>query len=338
MILLKFDEIFKRTDVCCHLRNLNTTNMEKVIFDTNAYRYLVSNKEYDEIDKIIEKIKKKEKARNIESLISPIVAKELLAHVASKKDPHFDKCLKAIKALYLHSGDDNSYNQIASPELLIAKSFFNHTLPSKEETNKALIQIAFNLAKRPSDYVFKRFQRNLNLNREHVLDNENNFANTLLKFVKGLDPTAKGWRVFPDDPIKRKKALEYIRSSEVSLDIAAGYIVTVYSLLKSDGKNIKIDYGILFDMSVKFIKTFPEVIALYKVVFENLVNSEFNLMENSRSNFVWDIHLMFNVGDHSISGETLYFVTDDKAVIRTAIAENSKLRILTFDEYLEYIN
>ena len=94
----------------------------------------------------------------------------------------------------------------------------------------------------------------------------------------------------------------------------------------------------LFDMAISFVDMFPEVIALYKHVLENMVNSDFNLSQNSRANFVWDIHLMFNVGDHSISGKKLYFVTSDKAIIKTAIKNKGKYSILTYKEYFEYIN
>ena len=312
--------------------------MEKVIFDTNAYRYLVTDKSFDEIDKLIEKIKSKEQQRGLESLISPIVAKELLAHVADKNDPSFQKCLNAIKAMYLHNGNEESYRVIASPEMLIAKSFFNETIPAKEETNKALIQIAYHLAKKPSDYVFRKFQRNLNLNREHVLDSENNYAQTLRQFVKNADPSATGWKIFPEDQPKRQAVLANIRSINTSLDIAAGFISIVYQLLLASGKNVHITYEELYDMSQEFIKIFPEVIALYKFVLENLVNSDFNLLENNRSNFVWDTHLMFNIGNHSIGGDKLYFVTADKAIISTAIGQNAKYTILTYEEYLEYIN
>ena len=70
---------------------------------------------------------------------------------------------------------------------------------------------------------------------------------------------------------------------------------------------------------------------------ENLINSELNLYENSRSNFVWDIHLMFNVGKHLIGGSPIIFVTANKAMIRTALGENRKYSVLTFKEYLEYL-
>jgi hypothetical protein len=46
---------------------------------------------------------------------------------------------------------------------------------------------------------------------------------------------------------------------------------------------------------------------------------------------------MFNVGNHQIDGSKLYFVTDDKAIIRSAIKENAKYTILNYEEYLDYL-
>lgn len=312
--------------------------MEKVIFDTNAYRYLVTNCKFNEIDKLMEKIKNREKKRNIEALISPIVAKELLAHIANKKDPHFEKCLKAIKAMYLHSGNDENYKMLASPELLISKAFFNEVLDAKEETNKAIGQMLFHFSKNPSSYVFTKFQHNLNRNRDHIIDSENNFAIVMKQFVDIKDPLANGWQIFKDNEIKRKEVLKEIRSEEVSIQIAMGHIFTVYSLLVLSGKIPYMSNEELVKRAKSLVENYPEPIALYKVVMENMVNSEFNLFENSRANFVWDIHLMFNVGKHSIGNENLYFVTSDKAMIKAAIEENAKYTILTFDEYLDYLS
>ena len=87
--------------------------MEKVIFDTNGYRDLVAHKTDNQIEKILKRLKDRESKHNIESLISPIVTKELLAHLADKSDPSFDKCLKANRALYFHSGSEKSYRMLA---------------------------------------------------------------------------------------------------------------------------------------------------------------------------------------------------------------------------------
>ena len=226
---------------------------------------------------------------------------------------------------------------IASPELLISKAFFDKEIPAKIETNKALGQISYHLALNPSDYVFKKFQRNLNLNSEHVTQTEAEFANAMKQFVLVNDKSATGWRIFENDDVSRRKVLEGIRSEKASIEIAMGYLYLIYNLLLGSGQIQQMQMSELYDRAKIFIKIFPEPIALYKYVMENLTNSEFNLMENSRSNFVWDIHLMFNVGNNSIGQEKLHFVTSDKAIIRTAVAENAKYNIWTFDEYMELL-
>tara|TARA_R110002049_G_scaffold306078_1_gene503945 strand:+ start:5036 stop:5992 length:957 start_codon:yes stop_codon:yes gene_type:complete len=315
--------------------------MEKVIFDTNAYRYLAGNKTNKQLSKKIQKLKDRENKNGIESLLSPIVAKELLAHVSNKKDPSYSKCLRAIKAQYYHSGNDKTFTMIPTPELLISKSFFYEEISSKTETNNAIGQMIFHFAKSPTDYVYRKFQKNLNENTKHVKESEDLFAFELQSFLKKLDPNCVGWKAFNNDPKGRKKALTYLRSNECSKEIAMAYLYIVHALLIEEGKrkqqNDKVLYDELYEMSSKFIKVFPEPIALYKLVIENLINSDFNLFENSRSNFVWDIHLMFNVGQNTIGKSKTIFVTSDKAIIETALKTNTKNLVFTFEEYMEYL-
>lgn len=314
--------------------------MENVIFDTNAYRYLVQDKNYNDLDNYIEKIKSKERRLGIETLLSPIVAKELLAHVADKNDPAFDKCLKAIKAMYLHCSQDEgkTYRMLAGPEMLIAKSFFNKMLPRQEQSYQALVQIAFHLAKEPTNYIFTKFQKNLNLIKMHVLEAENVFANTMLSFIKHNDPDSVDWNIFKNDKSKRTKLLNKIRSEETSLELAGGYIAIVHKLLQQENIiTTSLDVNTLRDMSIEFVKFFPAYITLYKKVFENVINSDFNMFEDSRSNFLWDIQLMLNTGIKTINGNKLYFVSSDKA-ISDAVKNTDQYSILSFKEYLQYIN
>ncbi len=246
--------------------------MDKVIFDTNAYRYLVTNRNISEIEAIITKLKSKEKKNNIETLLSPIVGKELLAHVADKNDPSYEKCFKAAKAMYLHCSEKDKYNMMASPELLVSKAFFGKEIPSKIETNKAIGQILFHLATNYKPSTLRHLQRNLNLIRDHVLDAENNFAIQMKSFVNSVDPSATGWRIFEHDEIGRKRVLKHIRSHQTSLEIALGFLFIVYLLLLQSGEIKPYKPEELIKMSEEFVKVFPEPIALQKVVFENLVN------------------------------------------------------------------
>lgn len=315
--------------------------MEKVIFDSNAYRYLVTGKKYTEIEKLILRLKKKEEERNIESLLSSIVAKELLAHVANKKDKNFQKCMNAVKAMYLHcGGNKENFRIVASPELLIAKSFFNYEIQSKIETSNAIGQILYYMASNPTEHQFKQLQRNLNLNKKHVYETEKEFAYAMKDFVSTNNGNSNGWQIHPNDEAKRKKILKDIRSEESSINIALGFLVVTLEEIRSENPELvnSISKSQLLDIAKRFTETFKEPIILFKQVMENLVNSEFNLFENSRANFIWDIHLMFNVGDNRLNdGSTLYFVTSDKAMIKAAEKGNGKLNVLTFEEYMDYL-
>ena len=64
-----------------------------------------------------------------------------------------------------------------------------------------------------------------------------------------------------------------------------------------------------------------------------------NFDEKSRENFVWDIHLMFTVGDHIVSAtnSSLYLVTSDKEMRNAARKSNFLAKVFTYDEYIEFI-
>jgi hypothetical protein len=315
--------------------------MEKVIFDTNAYRYLVTGKKNKAVDALMKKVNHREKQNGIESLLNPIVAKELLAHIANKKDSSYSKCLLAIKALYFHSGNKSDYSMIPTPELLISKSFFNKVITRRVETNKAFGQMVFHFAKNPNKYVETKFQHKLNLNAQDVKNVEQGFAEEMEKFLGIIDPNRNGWKVFENDPIGRKKALENVRQKETSISIALGYLFITRGLLVLEGqleeKNQDELMVELRPMAEDFIKIFPEPIALYKSVMENMINSNFNLFEKSRTNFIWDIQMMFYVGQNSVQNSKMIFVTSDKAMIKSALGTNTNNIILSFNEYMEYL-
>ncbi len=314
--------------------------MEKVIFDTNAYRYLVTDKTDKEIEALIKKVNYREEKNNIESLLNPIVAKELLAHIANKNDTSFKKCLKAIKALYYHNGNDSEYSMIPTPELLISNIFFKRLPEKKVETNYAFGQMAYYFAKKPNKHAFNKFQRNLNLNATDVYQAERGFAEEMENYLKLIDPDKKGWKVFDENPKGRTKALSDIRN-QVAETFALGYLFIVRDLLEKEGKveeKSKDETIIeLKPMVPDFIKAFPEPIALYQLVLENMINSEFNLYEKNRGNFIWDIHMLFYAGQNSIQNSKIIFVTSDKAMIDTALGTNSNNTVLNFEEYMEYL-
>jgi len=311
--------------------------MAKVIFDTNGYRNLVAYKTFAEIDEYITLIKTKEKENDIQTMFSPIVAQELLAHLADKNDNAFDRCLRANKAMYLHNGDAQIANMFPMFEVLLAQIYFNDQPGKRLETYNAIAQISMHLAMNPSEATFAIFHDKLQTIKASVDLGEAGFIDGMFRFVKQTDPSATDWMPFRNDAAKRQKLLKGLRSDAASFEIAKGYVfMTHYTLIENGHTNLYTAEQIS-NFSKSVTEKFPEPIALFKTVIENLVNSDFPLDEASRANFIWDIALMFGVGKHSIGDDKLYFVTGDKAIIRAAIKQGSGTAVLTLEEYLEYI-
>lgn len=313
--------------------------MERVIFDTNGYRNLVKGLSFDEIDDVISELREKEKRNHIEASTSLVVVQELLAHVGSPyKGGLYTKSLNAMKAMYLHSFDSAGSRVLASPDSLVAQYIFNVTSNKKQTTALAFFEIVEGLSKSPDDITFQRFHDNLAKNRNFIRSAEQQYAQEFLDFLKSHDPTIEGWKVFENNPSEKRKLLDLIRSHEFSIALARLYCGAVFNYYSQEHPEMHIpneeDWKIRGE---KFVTNFPEFIALYKSVFENILNSDFNMFEKDRGNYWWDTLLMLNVGDHRIQNDKLYFVTNDNAILRTARINNGKNSIFTFEEYMEYL-
>lgn len=152
------------------------------------------------------------------------------------------------------------------------------------------------------------------------------------------EPDETNWQIYKKDKGKRKKLLNEIRSETTSVAIAAGFLTTTLIVLEQSGDIIQISESEILEMARHMITVFPEPVSLFKQVVENLVNSEFNISEDSRANFVWDIALMFCCGKNYIDGDKLYFVTADKAMINSAVKNNAGCSIYTLADYLTFLD
>ncbi|WP_312297006.1 hypothetical protein [Chryseobacterium sp.] len=313
--------------------------MERVVFDTNAYRYLIKDVSFDDLDDYMLEIRAKEKKNNLEASISPIVIQELLAHVAGRSGSSlFQKSLNAIKAMYLHCFDNGFSRMLARPEMLVAKYIFGLSSEKKVQTGNAFIEIVRELATSPTNETFERLADNLNKNKEFVENAEQLYADSFLKILKCYDPAMEDWIVFANDKGERKNLLKKIRSNEFSLFLARTYLEPVFNYYALEHSTlIRPDEVQWTFLCTKFVDNFPEYIALYKSVYENIINSQINMFENNRANFWWDTQLMLNVGEHKIENDKLYFVTSDKAMLKVGRENNANLSIFTFDEYMDYL-
>ncbi len=308
-----------------------------VIFDSNAYRNFVSGIPENELKDRVDKLIELEKQNDIISLMSPIVLSELMAHLADPSDTAYNKCKNAVKALYWHCGDEQEFRMLADPELILCKSFFDMTVQSREDSVLYAGQVASQIADDDSEANMEKFRPIFRQIRDHVYQAEINFATDIQAVIKEIDPDGSEWRLFELDDKKRKQFLDHLNTTTFEHQIGLGFALRAYLLLVEHNL-ITVDPNFdLVSRAKKIADLFKAAIELYKEVYRRIVNSEFNLFEKSRANFLWDIHLMFSIGDEKVKDCPLYFVTHDKAMLQAAEKVGHNLRVFTLTEYLEYL-
>ncbi|MBI2284519.1 MAG: hypothetical protein HYU71_12475 [Bacteroidetes bacterium] len=316
---------------------MDLSGKEIVIFDSNAYRHFTSGKPFSQVETDIKKVLELENDNNLISLINPIVLCELLAHLADPNDSAYDRCLKAVMALYLHNGDSKEFRTLVDPELMLCYSFFGKKIKSREDTVTGIGQIASAFAVNPTVDTTDQYKDKLEKIRDHVYQTEINFATDMQNAIRELDPSSTNWQIFANDPKKRGDYISYLRSETFPMHVGIGMMMRIYLLLVEHGLEIFDPSINLVPRAKQFAAQFNASIELYREVYMRLIGSDYNLFDNSRVNFIWDIHLMLSIGDQKIQNSQVNFVTHDKAILKAAEVTGHKYKILTLAEYLEYI-
>jgi hypothetical protein len=313
--------------------------MEIVIFDTNAYRNLASDKNFSDLEKDIENFKSIEQKEGITALMHPIVIKELLYHVAGEKDSMHNKAVDSLKAMFLHCGDTKQFSILADFDLQLSNFFYKTTDPSRVRIDLQLGEIVSTIALKPIETALEKYQYVLKQIRTQISETEFFFKAQLKEFIKKIDPEAEDWTVFADNPTKRRKALAYFNSNEIENEIAIGYISLMHENLLSQNLITQDSKEELLKKANEFKEIFKAPITLYKEVLKKFIQPNLNFDGRSRENFVWDIHLMFTIGDHVVSATNskIYLVTSDKEMKNAAAVSGFMTNTYTFPEYVEYI-
>lgn len=318
---------------------MDSQNKEIVIFDTNAYRYLTQGKSFDQVEKTIRKFKEKEAEKGIVALMNSIVVEELLAHVAEPSDSSHEICVNALKGLYLHCGNNESFSMFPDIDVLIAKLLFNYEMPERVEQQETLGHLAYLIAKEETSKVLRKFPHQFKQVKRHVNETEELFVSATKEMIKAYNKTECDSELFPDNPEMKKKIKDHINSTSVSMEIGLAWVFETIQRITNQPIPLTPEYIKSAQTKYsKFIEDFCAPIELWKEVLRRHIYSDFNMSNNNRANFVWDIHLMFSVTKLSMQGSKVYFVTADKAILNAAEKCGLNLSILTFDEYIEYLN
>lgn len=132
------------------------------------------------------------------------LAQELLAHLADPDDSSYEKCLKANKALFLHSGTKENCPVFPSFEILLAQLYFKKVPETRVETCQAILQISYQLATNPVPETFSILNNNLQKLKAQVDIGEQGFIDEMYNMVRRYEPNDTNWQIFKNDKTKRK--------------------------------------------------------------------------------------------------------------------------------------
>ena len=310
-----------------------------IVFDTNAYHNLVFEKTNEEVDKTIHEIVRRQEELGIISLMSTTVARELICHLFDNGvfDENGD-CTKAIRAIYEHCGNIETYNLVPLPETQLSRELFGINNTKAEEQQKAVAEIAFNVFKNPTIDNINHYLYNIEKIRKHNDEAECAFEN-MLSIIKGISlPSGATFSKIANSEIfKMETATAYICALAVDLGIITS------NDIRADGSKTIVP-SIIIEKAEEYLKRYPAPIEMRSSLIAKLDMPNFNPSKKERLNQIWDEQILHLV-NHQIEGTPIILVTSDKGMISAAnkVCPTSAALvpfgkyIISLDEYISYL-
>ncbi len=305
------------------------------IFDTNFYRDIAVNRGVREVKKLMLKMQQNEAAKNIKPIMCSVVAQELVSHLAD--DGGGTNCTKACIALYLHTGNSQSFALVPLPEVQIAKMIYGVDWKQKISTQEVYGHILYELSSTsciPS--ILKKYNKEIIQTRNHVLGSEATFADEVEKLFQQYDPNFKlGQLPFGNNGVLRKKFLQFIDSKAFEDETLYALLVSVYYYLQNQG------YTLLpINQVVNYIPLlhdfYASSMAFRREYFKLFSQNGYDLRSENRSNHIWDEYILSSVGN-TINGEEIGLVTSDSKIKEALLKFNPSLKIMSTNEYAALI-
>jgi len=311
-----------------------------VIFDTNAYRYFTSGKDFNTCMVDMMQIKLKEEQKEINAFVSPVVLMELFAHLSDTTDPHYENCKNAAAVAYLHSQvkDSEDYRLLADPESLLVKLMFNEEIAGQRENCHYLGTLAYNIYKNPDEKYIDNFRENFKLISAHVRQSEDNFiAATYRYIVLHNNPNAIDWSGIKDNKQLRKDFLARVNSDDFLLEGAKLQVLKACISAGVDPSLIN-DWK---DRAKAIMDVFPSPLYLNREIMRRIAISgcDLNSVKKKRGNWLWDILILHNCAKNStFNDKEALLVTSDGDMIDAANSAGLNDKVMRFDDYIAKLN
>ena len=309
-----------------------TITPRAIVFDSNAYRGLVEGLSLEDVKRLASTIRIAESGVGIDTYAHAFVACELLAHLADPADRAFDRCRKAISALWIHclNPATSSLRFVPDPETQFSKEFFDYEDPRKGPLYAHIIGLcAFvHNADEADDLSSKRSElEGISL---AVQQTEDNFLSDVWTHViQANAPGATSWKIFETDRESRQSILTFLRSTAGLTAIAVSN-VRKFALIAGETPSIE-------DILAKanwLREHYPTSLSLYRDIVTRIVTSGCDLSSKNRVNWIWDMQIGFFLSPHAAVGDKYFgLVTDDGDIIDAAEEAGASGFVSRLSEY-----
>lgn len=308
----------------------------KVIFDTNAYRDLVSRVPITDVEPLMQQLLHLEQSKSIEAMMCSITAEEILGHLLDDEQTRtYRACIKATKAMYMHCGDEHQFRVVPSPQTQIALEYFGVRSQRFEDTQIALGQLAYRISQDLTKANVSANENQLKKVKQHLLSSEQDLASAVLDMGRKIDPSYTDWNLFKGNQSMRTKYLNHVRAQSFRYEVSAGILSAIAINLECEGLITTPAPEQFNKMIETYMKSYEPALNMQQLFYELVLQPDFDITQSSHANYLWDTQILHVVG-HSISGEDLLLVTSDKAMIRQADKSIAN-KVMSLDDYKSYV-
>lgn len=302
-----------------------------IFFDTNCYRGLARKFDQAALNKLMKKIKKREKCRRVDVRLSYLVASEMFAHLREPvSSNNYQECKLGLIAATNHI-DMHESKILPGPDNEMYRFIYGRFHAKEQAAQLSLFQSLQWL----TSYSFNNYYIGLNSAQfiqveQHLQDLKDNWIDSMAdNFIKKHDPSyTGGWQVFMNNVAKRNQLLKDINKAEANGDIFIQFAVGMWTYItKSFAMPWKLLYRELID---RLRRRFDVIFRLQLRIMKNLCMGGYNL--NKRENDVIDFLIAVSIDPDA----DIIFVSNETAnLVPNLHALGYQNQVITLNEYFE---
>jgi hypothetical protein len=306
-----------------------TITNKNIVFDTNVFGNLVSNKNYDEISQIAIKINQHSNENNYNVLLDLVVCSELLKHL--KKDTNHKDYIRCKKSIFLISKIVNVKISNTFQNKIIKHLFdkYDDTIVLYEDSIKIIIQ---ELSRSDfSDYYFSLHKDSYLSLESDWIQNRNNLIDSFFKGIK-TDLNINDVSELEVIKLNKNRIINYLNDPSFNISFTLSIVLQVLKFktdedLLENKKQIDILIEKLNVASV-FYKNFWKSIIEGLSTSGNNVNNDYN---NKRWNSINDILILIS----TLLSDSIFISNEIK--IGEAYKETNNINFINFSDYYQEI-